>query len=216
MSDFSDEDIDDLIERMRSQVEAERARTIEHKATIAIGSRVGEAGGREEPAPLGDASEGRGGDAASNHPAGQSEAEAMRQVEKPKGKVVSWIRRIIVRPEPSTEPPWKGQQIDPEAVAAREAPLEPAPMDGGTYFWISIKHAAKDGSHAGEIREGLFHEVDGLVVVTSRDGKERYGSSPNTGDPLKAAREFFGNITTAPRRAGDRRGFGADARLGSE
>jgi hypothetical protein len=64
-------------------------------------------------------------------------------------------------------------------------------MDGGTYFWISIKHAAKDGSHAGEIREGLFHEVDGLVVVTSRDGKERYGSSPNTGDPLKAAREVL-------------------------
>jgi hypothetical protein len=34
MSDFSDEDIDDLIERMRSQVEAERARTIDEIKSI--------------------------------------------------------------------------------------------------------------------------------------------------------------------------------------
>jgi hypothetical protein len=75
MSEFSDEDIDDLIERMRSQVEAERARTIEHKATVAIGSRVGEIGGREGPAPLGAAGEGRGSDAASDRQAGRGRTE---------------------------------------------------------------------------------------------------------------------------------------------
>jgi hypothetical protein len=122
---------------------------------------------------------------------GQSEEEAMALVEKPKGKVIDWIKRRIIEPEPSTVPPWKGQQVDPEAVAKGEAELEPMPLANPVYFWISIKHAAKDGSHAGEIREGLYHEVDGTVVVTSLDGKERIGSAPNTGDAIRVAREVL-------------------------
>jgi hypothetical protein len=49
LQELFDDDFEDLIERMRAQVEAERARTIEHHEVVRIGSSASETAGREEP-----------------------------------------------------------------------------------------------------------------------------------------------------------------------
>ena len=118
-------------------------------------------------------------------------AQHLRRRPQDRDKDVQWMRITIVSPpshDPSKE--WHGQQVDPEAVAKREAELEPDQSEPKTYIWISVRHAHSEGEHGGEIREGFYDSFDGKVIVTDTRGK-LIGRAADYGNPAAVARTIL-------------------------
>jgi len=117
-------------------------------------------------------------------------AEHLKRCPQDRGKHVQWMRLAIVSPPPrGPETAWRGIQVDPEAVAKREAAeLEPDRPEPKTYFWIDVVPATEEDG--GRIEEGFYDLFDGVVVVTNMAG-QRLGSAPASGDPVRVARTIL-------------------------
>jgi hypothetical protein len=81
-------------------------------------------------------------------------------------------------------------RVDPEAVAKREAELEPDRPEPKTYFYILTENAEEDGSHGGRIAEGYYDLFDDAVIVSDTSGR-RIGSAPDIGNPVAVARTIL-------------------------
>jgi hypothetical protein len=117
---------------------------------------------------------------------------------------VNFIKRVILPApprDPSTE--WHGVQIDPVEVAKREAELEPDRMPEGEYIYIRIRNANVETGFPGEIAEAKYVEHDGKIIVTSMDGKTRYGAAEDNGGGAGTARTLLRAWHTRTRNFAD-------------